>query len=36
VAAQLAGAFVATRLFRWLIPSLKAEASAVMVQHDRQ
>jgi len=36
VAAQLAGAFAATLLFRWLIPSLKAEASAVMVQHDRQ
>jgi glycerol uptake facilitator-like aquaporin len=34
VAAQLAGAFAATLLFRWLIPSLKAEASAVMVQHD--
>jgi glycerol uptake facilitator-like aquaporin len=34
VAAQLAGAFAATLLFRWLIPSLKTEASAVMVQHD--
>ena len=36
VAAQLAGAFAATLLFRWLIPSLRAEASAVMVEHDRQ
>ena len=35
VTAQLAGAFAATLLFRWLIPSLKAEASAVMVNHDR-
>jgi glycerol uptake facilitator-like aquaporin len=30
IAAQLAGAFAATLLFRWLFPSLKAEASAVM------
>jgi glycerol uptake facilitator-like aquaporin len=36
IAAQLAGAFAATLLFRWLIPSLKAEASAVMVEHDQQ
>jgi len=35
VAAQLAGAFAATLLFRWLIPSLQSEASAVMVEHDR-
>jgi glycerol uptake facilitator-like aquaporin len=35
VAAQLAGAFAATLLFRWLIPSLSAEASAVMMEHDR-
>ena len=34
--AQLAGAFAATLLFRWLIPSLRAEASAVMLEHDRQ
>jgi glycerol uptake facilitator-like aquaporin len=34
VAAQLAGAFAATLLFRWLIPSLSAEASAVMAEHD--
>jgi len=35
IAAQLAGAFAATLLFRWLIPSLKTEASAVIVEHDR-
>lgn len=34
VAAQLAGALAATLLFRWLIPSLASEASAVMVEHD--
>jgi glycerol uptake facilitator-like aquaporin len=33
VAAQLAGAFAATLLFRWFIPSLKVEASAVIVEH---
>jgi glycerol uptake facilitator-like aquaporin len=32
VGAQLAGAFAATLLFRWLIPSLKEQASAVMVE----
>jgi glycerol uptake facilitator-like aquaporin len=36
VAAQLAGALAATLLFRWLIPSLRPEASAVMVEHDQQ
>ncbi len=36
VAAQIAGAFAATLLFRWLIPSLKTEASSVMVEHDQQ
>jgi glycerol uptake facilitator-like aquaporin len=36
VTAQLAGAFAATLLFRWLFPSLKAEASAVMVAHDQR
>jgi glycerol uptake facilitator-like aquaporin len=36
IAAQLAGAFAATLLFRWLIPSLRTEASAVMVEHDSQ
>lgn len=33
VAAQLAGAAVATLLFRWLIPSLPCDASAVLVAH---
>jgi glycerol uptake facilitator-like aquaporin len=36
VAAQLAGAFAATLLFQWLIPSLREEASVVMAEHDRQ
>ena len=35
VAAQFAGAFAATLLFRWLIPSLSAEASAVVMEHDK-
>jgi glycerol uptake facilitator-like aquaporin len=34
VAAQLAGAFAATLLFGWLIPTLRAEASAVVVEHE--
>jgi glycerol uptake facilitator-like aquaporin len=33
VGAQFAGAFAATLLFRWLIPSLKERASAVLVEH---
>jgi len=33
VAAQMAGAGVATILFRWLIPSLPQEASAVLIPH---
>jgi glycerol uptake facilitator-like aquaporin len=33
VIAQLAGAAAATLLFRWLIPSLPREASAVLVPH---
>jgi glycerol uptake facilitator-like aquaporin len=36
VAAQLGGAFTATLLFKWLIPSLRNEASSVMVKHDKQ
>jgi glycerol uptake facilitator-like aquaporin len=36
VAAQFAGAFAATLLFRWLIPSLREEAPDVMVEHDQQ
>lgn len=34
IAAQLAGAFAATILFRWLIPALPATAAAVVVPHD--
>jgi len=34
VAAQLAGAFAATLLFKWLIPSIGRDASAVLVEHD--
>jgi glycerol uptake facilitator-like aquaporin len=36
VAAQFAGAFVATLLFRWLIPSLPQEADSVLVPHERE
>ncbi|MGO9435625.1 MAG: MIP/aquaporin family protein [Terracidiphilus sp.] len=35
IAAQLAGAFVATLLFQWLMPVLKAEPTALFVEHDR-
>jgi len=35
VLAQLAGAFTATALFRWLAPSLVMEAEAVVVPHGR-
>jgi glycerol uptake facilitator-like aquaporin len=35
VAAQVAGAFAATLLFKWLYPRLETEASAVMVEQDR-
>ena len=35
VLAQLAGAFTATALFRWLAPSLVMEAEAVVVAHGR-
>jgi glycerol uptake facilitator-like aquaporin len=31
--AQFTGAFAATLLFRWLIPSIKQHASAVLVEH---
>ena len=34
VTVQLAGAFAATLLFRWLIPSLGEEAAAVLDNHD--
>jgi glycerol uptake facilitator-like aquaporin len=33
IVAQLAGAAVATMLFRWLVPSLPKEAAAVVVSH---
>ena len=35
VVAQLAGAFVATALFRWLLPSLPEDAQSVIVPHER-
>jgi glycerol uptake facilitator-like aquaporin len=35
IVAQLAGAMAATLLFRWLIPSLPKEASAVVVMHEQ-
>lgn len=35
IVAQLAGAFVATALFRWLVPSLPKSADAVVVPHER-
>ncbi len=34
ILAQLAGAFAATVIFRWLIPSLPTTASSVVVPHD--
>ena len=34
VAAQLAGAISATLLFRWLIPTLGTQVSAIVVEHD--
>jgi glycerol uptake facilitator-like aquaporin len=34
IAVQFAGAMAATALFRWLIPSLRSEASSVVVQHE--
>lgn len=33
IVAQLAGAFVATVLFRWLVPSLPRDASSVVMPH---
>jgi glycerol uptake facilitator-like aquaporin len=33
IAAQLAGAFAATLLFRWLLPSVKEKADEVLVKH---
>ena len=34
IAAQLAGAFAATAIFRWLIPALPTNASSVVAPHD--
>jgi glycerol uptake facilitator-like aquaporin len=34
IAAQLTGAFAATLLFRWLMPSIASDSSAVLVKHD--
>lgn len=34
--AQLAGAFAATFLFRWLVPSLPKQAREVIVPHDKE
>lgn len=36
VVAQLLGAFSATALFRWLVPSLQADATSVLVPHDER
>jgi glycerol uptake facilitator-like aquaporin len=34
IVAQFAGAFTATWLFKWFIPTLGRDASAVLVEHD--
>ncbi len=34
IAAQLVGAFAATAVFRWLVPSLQTEATSVLVPHE--
>jgi len=34
IVAQLAGAFIATVLFRWLVPSLPKDADSVVVPHE--
>jgi hypothetical protein len=36
MAAQLAGAFAATFLFRWLVPSLPKQALDLVVPHDER
>jgi len=36
MAAQLAGAFAATYLFRWLVPSLPRQARDVVVPHNEK
>jgi glycerol uptake facilitator-like aquaporin len=35
IVAQLAGAFAATALFRWLVPSLPKEAASLVVPHGK-
>jgi glycerol uptake facilitator-like aquaporin len=35
IVAQLLGAFAATALFRWLVPSLSAEAASVLIPHEQ-
>jgi glycerol uptake facilitator-like aquaporin len=36
IVAQLAGAMAATVLFRWLVPSLRKDASNVVVTHSQE
>jgi len=36
IAAQLAGAFTATALFRWLLPASRPDTSAILVPHQTQ
>jgi glycerol uptake facilitator-like aquaporin len=36
IVAELAGAFAATLLFAWLIPSLREAAPSVLTQHDQE
>jgi glycerol uptake facilitator-like aquaporin len=36
ILAQLAGALVATLLFRWLVPSLRIRAKGILVAHDSE
>ncbi|MBV9956881.1 MAG: aquaporin, partial [Acidobacteria bacterium] len=36
IIAQLIGAFAATYLFRWLVPTLPKDADAVIVPHDEK
>jgi glycerol uptake facilitator-like aquaporin len=36
IVAQLLGAFAATFLFRWLVPSLPKDAAAVAVPHAKK
>jgi glycerol uptake facilitator-like aquaporin len=36
IAAQLAGAFAATLLFQWLVPALKGDPTALLVEHNQE